>query len=106
MTNQTESYRGYTLYVHPEWTEFVGPICFIQQSGLSVHRTGGATAEVAVDNAKKWVDYTLGPLSKYGLLDALNDLADVQFINNTITEAEEAKAEVTKIIRALFADSF
>lgn len=37
----------------------------------------------------------------YGYLDALNDLADVQFIDNTIQEAEAAKAEVVKIIKGL-----
>ena len=37
----------------------------------------------------------------YGYLDAMNDLADVQFIQNTWQEGEAARKEVEKIIKGL-----
>jgi hypothetical protein len=46
-------------------------------------------------------DYFNKPLKKYGYLDAMNDIADVQLIDNTIAEAEIVRAELTKIIKVL-----
>lgn len=39
--------------------------------------------------------------NQYGYLDAMNDLADVQFIDNTWQEGQAARKEVEKIIKGL-----
>lgn len=54
-----EFYKGYTLFVHPEWTEFNNRICFIKQIGLTIHKTLGFTPEQAIQNAKVWINWRL-----------------------------------------------
>ena len=52
-------YRGYTLSVHPEWTEYGCRICFVKHP-LTVHKALGRTNELAIEAAKRWVDWWLG----------------------------------------------
>jgi len=57
------NYKGYDLYVHPEWTEFGSRIVFIRlpfdEGGLTIHKATGLTELLAIDNAKRWIDWML-----------------------------------------------
>ena len=62
-----------------------------------MYRSQSQAIPLTKDLAREIVGKCFG----YTYLDAMNDLADVQLIDNTIAEAEVARAELTKLIKAL-----
>ena len=51
------SYKGYSLHIDPKLTEFGSRICFIRQGGLTLHKVTGLTENLAIEAAKRWIDW-------------------------------------------------
>lgn len=59
----------------------------------------GTSGDMVFDILRDWKEDSKP--KTYSYLDAMNDLADVQFIQNTWQEGEQARKEVEKIIKGL-----
>lgn len=99
------------MITHHQFIELVPGQAILYRDKIAmitdIRQSHGITLEIMTDSGR-WISVDSDDvndiridLNHYGYLDALNDLADVQFINNTIQEAEVAKAEVVKIIKGL-----